>query len=90
MFSAWRKIGSDSVISYSVLDHSCYSDLLLLNNGDSLFVDLDFRDVRETDYDGRMNQSYAVNKKLKIVEWEERLSAIIRKLEDEKKFKTSN
>lgn len=90
MFSAWRKHGNDSTLSYSSIDHSCQNDILFLSRGDSLLVNLDSYDLSETDFDGRTNQSYAENKKLKIVEWEERLSAIIRKLEDEKKFKTSN
>ena len=90
MFYGWWKIGNDSTLSYSSVEHSCYSDLLLLNNKNSLFKELDFYDLREINYSGRTNQSYAENKKLKIVEWEERLSTIIRKLEDEKKFKTSN
>ena len=77
-FSAWSS------------DHGDRSDILLFNKEDSLFKNLNLYDLRETDYDKTKNQSYSENKKLKFVQWEERLSAIIRKLEDEKKFKTSN
>jgi hypothetical protein len=90
MFSKWIKRNNDSTRIYVSVDHSCHRDLLLLNKGDSLFKSIDFFDLGETDIQGVPNQSSAENKKLKIVEWEERLSAIIRKLEDEKKFKTSN
>ena len=86
-FSSWEKNpNGDSTLVDSYIDHWGHCDLLFLDKQDSIFRDIDFYSLVK-EFNGTQNLNYSENKRLKIVEWEERLSNIISKLEKEEKFK---